>query len=116
MNITQELLSAYTSACCAEIGTNQIAVLLTFVETENRIPAWLPAALQELNQAMAKHFHQTVSCGIGTLVTNQMELVTSYNQAMTATNYRLVLGSASIIDYADIAVRQTIPPGIFHGA
>lgn len=110
MNMAQELLSSHTRACCAEIGTDQIAVLLTFPEEETTTPVWLPAFFQELNSAMEQHFHQTVSCGVGTPVTEPLELVTSYNRAMTAISYRLVLGSASLISYGEIAFRQAITP------
>lgn len=107
-NIAEELLGRHAPACCAEMAPDQVAVLLQL--TEPALPPWLREALAAVNAAMQQHLHCGISCGIGTLTTDLMGLTASYNDAMTAIGYRLVLGYGAVIDYAEIEVRQTITP------
>lgn len=105
-NIAEELLADCGRAYCAEMDSDQIAVLLCLnanAPDSRECFAHLCAAVQE-------HLHKTVTCGIGGQVTVLTELVTSYNRAMTAAGYRLVQGCSSVIDYRDIAARQTLTP------
>ena len=105
-NIAEELLADCGRAYCAEMDSDQIAVLLCLnanAPDSRECFARLCAAVQE-------HLHKTVTCGIGGQITVLTELVTSYNRAMTAAGYRLVQGCGSVIDYRDIAARQTLTP------
>lgn len=58
----------------------------------------------------AANIAEELLAGCGGQVTVLTELVTSYNCAMTAAGYRLVQGCGSVIDYRDIAARQTMTP------
>lgn len=105
-NIAEELLADCGHAYCAEMDSDQIAVLLC-------LSANAPDSREcftRLCAAVQEHLHKTVTCGIGRQVTVLTELVTSYNRAMTAAGYRLVQGCGSVIDYRDIAARQTLTP------
>ena len=105
-NITEELLADCGRAYCAEVDSDQIAVLLCL----NASAPDSRACFQRLCDAVQEHLHHTVTCGIGGQVCTLTELVTSYNRAMTAAGYRLVQGCGSVIDYRDIATRQTLTP------
>jgi two-component system response regulator YesN len=107
-NIAEELLSAHCPAYSAEIGADQVAVLLQMAQPTDTAPLWLKEALNKINDAMREHLHCGISCGIGPPVQTLTELVTSYNCAMTASGYRLVLGCGSIIPYEEISMRQGI--------
>ena len=93
-------------AYCAEMDSDQIAVLLCL----NANAPDSRECFTRLCAAVQEHLHKTVTCGIGGQVTVLTELVTSYNCAMTAAGYRLVQGCGSVIDYRDIAARQTLTP------
>lgn len=108
INIAEELLGAHCAACCTEIGSDQVAVLLQIEETYVAAPVWLKETLSRVNEAMREHLECGVSCGIGTPVSTLLELVTSYNCAMTASGYRLVLGCGAVIPYEEISMRQSI--------
>lgn len=79
-NIAEELLADCGHAYCAEMDSDQIAVLLC-------LSANAPDSREcftRLCAAVQEHLHKTVTCGIGRQVTVLTELVTSYNRAMTA--------------------------------
>lgn len=105
-NITEELLADCGRTYCAEVDSDQLAVLLCLEENapDSR------ELFRRVCEAAQTYLHHTVTCGIGSRVTTLTELVTSYNQAMTAVGYRLVQGCGSVIDYRDIATRQTLTP------
>lgn len=105
-NIAEELLAGCGRAYCAEMDSDQIAVLLCL----NANAPDSRECFTRLCAAVQEHLHKTVTCGIGGQVTVLTELVTSYNCAMTAAGYRLVQGCGSVIDYRDIAARQTMTP------
>lgn len=112
MNVTAELLSERCVCSCAEVEADQIAILICLPAQnggEELLP-WLRTALGKVNEAMAHYLKCTVSGGIGTPVQTLMELVTSYNRAMTATAYRLVTGRGVMIAYEEIAGRQSLTP------
>lgn len=121
INVTTELLGERCACLCAEVEADQIAILLCLPGqaepgTENAAPPagellpWLCGALAKVNEAMTQYLKCTVSGGIGTPVENLTELVTSYNRAMTAIDYRLVKGRGAMISYAEIGGRQTLTP------
>lgn len=98
-NIAEELLAGCGRAYCAEMDSDQIALLLCL----NANAPDSRECFTRLCAAVQEHLHKTVTCGIGGQVTVLTELVTSYNCAMTAAGYRLVQGCGSVIDYRDIA-------------
>lgn len=104
-NIAEEVLEGCGTAYCAEVDNDQVAVLLCLTEQTDEA-----ACFREICKAVKTHLHWTVTCGIGSPVTALTELVTSYNQAMTAAAYRLVQGRGSTITYAEIAARQNLTP------
>lgn len=107
-NVAEELLGEHAQAYSAEVAADQVVVLLS---CEPDAPAgWLPAALGQVCDAMKEHLHCTVSAGIGIPCDTLTGIVTSYNRAMTATAYRLVMGQGTVIAYEDIATRQNLTP------
>lgn len=104
-NIAEEVLEGCGTAYCAEVDNDQVAVLLCLTEQTDEA-----ACFREICKAVKTHLHWTVTCGVGSPVTALTELVTSYNQAMTAAAYRLVQGRGSTITYAEIAARQNLTP------
>lgn len=104
-NIAEEVLEGCGTAYCAEVDNDQVAVLLCLTEQTDEA-----ACFREICKAVKTHLHWTVTCGVGSPVTALTELVTSYNQAMTAAAYRLVQGCGSTITYAEIAARQNLTP------
>lgn len=90
-NIAEELLAGCGRAYCAEMDSDQIAVLLCL----NANAPDSRECFTRLCAAVQEHLHKTVTCGIGGQVTVLTELVTSYNCAMTAAGYRLVQGAAA---------------------
>lgn len=87
-NIAEELLADCGHAYCAEMDSDQIAVLLC-------LSANAPDSREcftRLCAAVQEHLHKTVTCGIGRQVTVLTELVTSYNRAMTAAGVPLGTG------------------------
>lgn len=107
-NVAEELLGEHADAYSAEVAADQVVVLLS---RKPDAPAdWLSAALNQVCEAMQEHLHCTVSVGIGTACDTLTGIVTSYNRAMTATAYRLVMGRGTVIAYEDIATRQNLTP------
>ena len=100
-NIAEELLAGCGRAYCAEMDSDQIAVLLCL----NANAPDSRECFTRLCAAVQEHLHKTVTCGIGGQVTVLTELVTSYNSTMTAEGYSLVQGFGIVIYYCDIAAR-----------
>lgn len=107
-NVAEELLAEHAHAYSAEVTADQVAVLLS--RKPDTPDDWLPAVLRQVCDAMQEHLHCTVSVGIGTACDTLTGIVTSYNRAMTATAYRLVMGRGTVIAYEDIASRQNLTP------
>lgn len=107
-NVAEELLAEHAHAYSAEVAADQVAVLLS--RKPDTPDDWLPAVLRQVCDAMQEHLHCTVSVGIGTACDTLTGIVTSYNRAMTATAYRLVMGRGTVIAYEDIATRQNLTP------
>ena len=87
-NIAEELLAGCGRAYCAEMDSDQIAVLLCL----NANAPDSRECFTRLCAAVQEHLHKTVTCGIGGQVTVLTELVTSYNCAMTAAGVPLGTG------------------------
>ena len=107
-NVAEELAGAHAAAYSVEVAADQVALLLA--PAPDAPENWLSEALAQVCAAMQEHLHCTVSAGIGTRCDTLTGLVRSYNSAMTATAYRLVMGRGTVIDYEDIAVRQNLTP------
>lgn len=109
-NVTAELLAPYCQPYCVEMNDGQVAVVLQLREPAGAALPWLGQALAGVNAAMRQYLKCTVTGGVGTQVSSLSELVTSYNCAMTATGYRLVMGCGTVIDYDEIRHRQSNTP------
>lgn len=110
-NMAEELLEPHGSVFCAESNTDQITLLFCpGGESEEQAAQAMQEALHTFGEAVRQYINCSVSCGIGTAVNQMSELVTSYNQAMTASGYRLVFGCGAVIPYETIATRQSITP------
>lgn len=107
-NVAEELLGEHALAYGVEAAADQVAVLLSCREDAPK--GWLADALGRVCAAIQEHLHCTVSAGIGTPSDTLTGLVISYNRAMTATAYRLVMGRGTVIAYEEIAPRQTLTP------
>lgn len=107
-NVAEELLGEHARPYSVEVTADQVSVLLSF--EENVPDGWLSETLGRVCAAIREHLHCTVSVGIGSACTTLTGLVTSYNCAMTATSYRLVMGRGTVIAYEDIAARQNLTP------
>lgn len=107
-NVAEELLGTHAQAYSVEVAADQVVVLLS---CKPETPAgWLSSALSQICEAMQEHLHCTVSAGIGIPCDTLTGIVISYNRAMTATAYRLVMGRGTVIAYDDIATRQNLTP------
>lgn len=104
-NVAEELLSCCGTPLGVEIGGDQVAILLVLPHAA--LPDSLTGALNQVGQAMQQYLHCTVSAGIGTVTSELLSLVTSYNAAMTAIGYRLIYGRGAVIRFDAIADRQS---------
>lgn len=105
-NISTELLGE--SFYCKNIESNTDSVILiinsSFID-ENRMMK-IKNALTQTSENMKAHFSIRVSAGIGNIETDLDKVSLSYQNALTAVEYRIIFGAQSVIGYGSIIKQE----------
>lgn len=110
INVATELLGKRCGVLSMENGRDSITLILNAADAGPENDAWLRAALRQTGAVMRQHLGFTVTAGVGTAVNALTRLSASYESALTALSYRVVLGRDTVIFYREIAARQDLMP------
>lgn len=109
-NVADELLQAHGEVLFTENGQGYATLLLNTDADESVLMPLLDAVFRQVCSVMREHLCFTVTTGIGMAVNSLSRISQSYNHALTARGYRVVLGSAAVISYASILPRENLMP------
>ncbi|MFC5402672.1 helix-turn-helix domain-containing protein [Cohnella soli] len=82
------------------VETNSVVLLLT-VRDKNRI--WLTETLEEYNQRLRQYHNAHITMGVGRVYEEANLIGKSYLEAITALNYRLILGNDRLISIDELS-------------
>jgi len=108
VNVASELLGEKYIAVGTENALDHTVLILN-CDTGDGLP-WIKETLKKVGLLLERHLSFQVSCGIGTFENSLIKLSKSYNHALIAASYRVVMEPSCIISYREIAVRETLAP------
>ncbi|MDK2934831.1 MAG: two-component system, response regulator YesN [Clostridiales bacterium] len=102
LNISEEIVNKYGSGIV--FLHNDYIVIIFTSENDNRDALMGKALfiLEEIRQCMEKYHHFTVTIGVGTFCKDIVNISYSYENAITALDYRLILGNNRVICIEDV--------------
>lgn len=102
LNITNEIVDKYEGNTTF-FHNNNIVIISSFHEDiRDNIIEKLSKILEEIRQSVQKYLKITVTIGVGTTNTDISQINSSYENALSALDYRLVMGNNRIILLSDI--------------
>lgn len=106
LNITEEIVDKHRLGLV--FMHNDQVVVLSVRESENRETALLESmkVLEEVRQNVEKYLKFTLTVGIGTVMKDVTKISYSYEDAVLALDYRLILGNNRIISIDDVEMRS----------
>ncbi|MCS7463982.1 helix-turn-helix domain-containing protein [Paenibacillus doosanensis] len=102
-NVAQELVSGVCSGVAVEISDGSAAAIMSFEEDDpkaNQIQALQAADL--VKDYVETHFKQTVTIGVGSPHLHLKGIHRSYQEALNALKYKLIMGENTVISVDDI--------------
>lgn len=104
-NVVEELCQPVGVCHTVETNDAEVAALLCFKSQEVQENG---AAMKEIAQKaidfFEQHFHITLTVGLGGIYENLSDIKYSFKEAKTALEYKIIKGSQTVIDFADIKV------------
>ncbi|WP_342772863.1 response regulator [Paenibacillus lentus] len=90
---------------------HEVVVLLSIsaVEDQEDVSTRTLEILEEIRFSVERYLKLRVTIGAGSVVMNLSDLVTSYEEAQQAMDYRLILGHNKVIWIHDVESRQSMP-------
>lgn len=90
---------------------HDVVVLLSIsaVQDKEHITARTLEILEEIRFSVERYLKLSVTVGAGSVAMNLSDLVTSYEEAQQALDYRLILGHNKVIWIHDVESRQSMP-------
>lgn len=106
LNITEEIVDKHRLGLV--FMHNDQVVVLSVRESENRETALQESmkVLEEVRQNVEKYLKFTLTVGIGTVMKDVTKISYSYEDAVLALDYRLILGNNRIISIDDVEMRS----------
>ena len=109
-NVAGELLQPHGDVLFTDNGQGYVTLLVNLPHWDDDASAQLDAVFHQVRSIMQEHLRFTITTGVGTAVSSLAEIAQSYNQALTALGYRIVLDHAAVISYTAILPRQNLMP------
>lgn len=85
MTMLQELIVKYLPAKIISLDMNHCAIIISFNDTSEKIN--IVEILDRLKDSLLNYYNISIKCGIGTTVTNPLEIAVSYQYARQAYSY-----------------------------
>lgn len=99
LNIAEEILNNYNYGLCFSTKENELVIIFNQKAAADK--KYLEAC-EEIVCCLNKFLKVSASVGIGSPVSNILDLSISYNEALTALKYRFYTGNNSILNIMDI--------------
>ncbi len=109
-NVASELFETQCKVFNINDTPQNVTLVLNLQSADVQTIKWAKEILSKVSDVTQKHLPFTISCGIGNVQSTMLGISQSFQYAMTAVGYRLVMGGGSVIAYNDIAVRRNITP------
>ncbi|MCR8633106.1 helix-turn-helix domain-containing protein [Paenibacillus radicis (ex Xue et al. 2023)] len=103
-NVAEELVAGVCKGVSVELTDGRVAVIMSFEEDDsqgNQIQALQVADL--VKDYVEGHFKQTVTIGVGRPQLHLEGIHSSYQEALNALKYKLIMGDNSVVSIDDIA-------------
>jgi len=103
LNIASEIIQREFSNEGIENGLDHISLIVGLKSKNiNEAKESLTSLIKEIQKYVYKYFEISTTASIGTVVEKIQQVNNSYKSALTASNYRLLYGTSSIIYFDDI--------------
>ncbi|WP_068782307.1 helix-turn-helix domain-containing protein [Paenibacillus sp. GM2] len=103
-NVAEELINMETAGVAIDTGSGRAAMIISFAEgdaEQNHLRAL--AILELVLDIMKQQFGLLVTVGVGRCYGDIRDITTSYAEAQKALEYRLILGSQTVISFEDLS-------------
>ncbi|WP_165452289.1 helix-turn-helix domain-containing protein [Paenibacillus thalictri] len=103
-NVAEELVGGVCKGTSVELSDGRVAVIMSFESQDdqgNQIHALQVADL--VKDYVANHFKQTVTVGVGSPYLHLDGIQSSYQEALSALKYKLIMGDNTVVSIDDIA-------------
>ena len=109
-NVVSELFGTQCTVFNINDDPQNVTLVINLQNTGAQTLHWAKDVLTGLLGVTKKYLPFTVSCGIGTVENALLGLSQSFEAALTAVGYRLVMGCGSVTAYSDISIKRHITP------
>jgi two-component system, response regulator YesN len=98
-NITEEIVNNHAVGISSSIHENEFVLLFN---QKSQLPERCMEICDEIASSIAKYLKISVSIGLGRPVSSILQIPLSYDDAVTALQYRFYTGSSSILNIGDV--------------
>lgn len=102
-NITEEIFNETLNSEVVESGEDTISIIVNINDDMSEIQSLLNTTLSNVQAALDKFLNFSVTAGLGSVVEETASIYISFKDALNVTNYRLVYGQKSILNYSILA-------------
>lgn len=103
-NVAEELINMETAGVAIDTGSGQAAMIISFAEGDAEQNHLRTLAILELVlDIMKQQFGLLVTVGVGRCYGDMRDITTSYSEAQKALEYRMILGSQTVISFEDLS-------------
>ncbi len=96
-NISKEMLESHLHCQAIDMGKDQVGALLCL--SENALPPEFKGILTHIQRTLESLYKVSLTVSIGDVISSKAQIPYSYSSALEYSNYRLIFGHRSIIDY-----------------
>lgn len=102
-NVAEEMINTECSGVSVEVNAGLTAIIMSFAETDSDQNMIRALSLAEvIKDFVRQHFKLSVTVGVGRPCNRIEDLRQSYNEALEALKYRMIMGGNLIISIDDI--------------
>ncbi|MDF2715797.1 MAG: hypothetical protein K0R28_2722 [Paenibacillus sp.] len=102
-NVAEEVINMENAGIAVDMGASSVAIIFSFAEgdeEQNHLRAL--AALEQILDIMKRQFGLLVTAGVGRCYRDMGYISRSYDESQKALQYRMVIGSHSVISVLDL--------------
>lgn len=102
-NVAEEVINMENAGIAVDMGASSVAIIFSFAEgDEEQNHLRTLAALEQILDIMKRQFGLLVTAGVGRCYRDMGHIPTSYDESQKALQYRMVIGSHSVISVLDL--------------
>ncbi|GAA3400943.1 helix-turn-helix domain-containing protein [Paenibacillus hodogayensis] len=102
-NVAEEVINMENAGIAVDLGASSAAIIFSFAEgdeEQNHLRAF--AAVEQILDIMRRQFGLLVTAGVGRCYRDMSDIPRSYDESQKALQYRMVIGSHSVISVLDL--------------